>query len=285
MNSSLYARDIYAHLGFVQKGEAQEEDGIRFIPMEYDRTMEYYNQIFKRKSFHLFRGAETISDDELATIQEFVKTVTPLDDSIRTEIRIVPESVTSGKRGAQYCIEMYSEEKGDYLRNIGYMGEQIDLWLASRNIGALWYGIGKPDIREVDGLGFVIMIVIAKMPETKFRKDMFKAKRKPLEEIWCGDTIEDVSEIVRFAPSACNSQPWIVNRDGDTLSVFRYKKAGKRGIMPKDKVTFYNRIDTGIFLYMLEICLKHQEYSFKRELFHDEGNDDEMTLNAKYFIK
>ena len=247
--------------------------------------MNYYNEIFKRKSFHLFRNTEIISDDELSEIREYLKTVKVLDDTIKTDFIIVPENETTCRRGAQYCIELYTEEKGDYLRNIGYIGEQIDLWLAGRNIGALWFGIGKPNYQDADGLSYVIMIAIAKMPESSFRKDMFKAKRKSLDEVWRGELIEGVSNIVRFAPSACNSQPWIVENSDGGLSVFRYKKPGKRGIMPANKVPFYNRIDIGIFLCVLEICLKQQGQNFERELFHDEGNDDEMTLNAKYFLE
>ena len=30
-----------------------------------------------------------------------------------------------------------------YLQNIGYLGEQLDLYLVSKNIGTLWFGIGK----------------------------------------------------------------------------------------------------------------------------------------------
>lgn len=62
---------------------------------------------------------------------------------------------------------------------------------------------------QINGLDYVIMISIAKMPEDKFRKDMFKSKRKPLSEIRNGDT-SDVAEIVRFTPSTCITQPWIV---------------------------------------------------------------------------
>ena len=89
----------------------------------------------------------------------------------------------------------------------------------------------------VDNLEYVIMISVAKIPEepeNRFRKDIFKSKRKDLSEIWSGETL-NVAEIVRFAPSACNSQPWLVKNDGELL-VYRYKKPGKRGIMPADKV-------------------------------------------------
>lgn len=247
--------------------------------------MDFYSQIFKRKSFHIFRGTETLLEDDINKLNMFINSVTPLDLSIRTEIRIVPEYETTCKRGSEYCILFYSEKKGEYLRNIGYMGEQIDLYLASENIGALWYGIGKPKEMQINGLDFVIMIAIAKMPENKFRKDMFKSKRKPIGEIWIGETM-GIGEIVRFAPSACNTQPWITENTGKELIVYRYKKPGKRGIMPANKVSYYNRIDTGIYLFMLETCLAHEGYTWERTLFEDDADDSvEKVKIASYRYK
>ena len=248
--------------------------------------MNYYQQIFKRKSFHLFKDIETVSDEELQKIEEFIKTVKPLDDSIKTDFRIVKESDTTCKRGAQYCIEFYSEEKGNYLRNIGYIGEQIDLYLTSLNIGTLWFGIGKPDEKSINGLNYVIMIAFAKMPEDAFRKDMFKSKRKSLEEIWSGELIDGVSDIVRFAPSACNTQPWFVENKDNELLVYRYKKPGKRGIMPVDKVRYYNHIDIGIFLFILETCLDNKGYKFSAtQIYEDESDETEMVQVARYNIE
>ncbi len=244
--------------------------------------MDYYKQIFKRKSFHIFKGTQTLNDSDIQKLKKFIETVKPLNSEIKAEICIVPESETTCKRGGQYCILFYSETKDEYLRNIGYIGEQIDLYLASENIGALWYGIGKPKNMQMNGLNFVIMISIAKMPEDKFRKDMFKAKRKPISEIWAGDTM-NIAEIVRFTPSACNTQPWIVENMGKELMIYRFKKPGKRGIMPADKVRYYNKIDMGIFLFMLETCLEHEKYSFERTLFEDNTDDSiERTLVARY---
>ena len=101
------------------------------------------------------------------------------------------------------------------------------------------------------------MMAFKKMPKDSFRKDMFKAKRKDLEEIWSGEHIKDVSNIVRFAPSACNTQPWYVENKNNELFIYRYKKPGKRGLMPINQVMYYNRIDIGIFLYILETCLQN----------------------------
>ena len=247
--------------------------------------IDYYKEIFKRKSFHFFSGGETTTEEDIATINSYIKTVVPLYPDIKTEIIVVKENETTCHRGADYCILFYSEHKGDYLRNVGYIGEQIDMFLTSIDIGALWFGIGKPKEKRNDDLEYVIMIAIKRMPKDSFRKDMYKSKRKPLEEIWSGEEI-GVANIVRFTPSACNTQPWFVENDKNTLSIYRYKKPGKRGIMPIDKVMFYNRIDIGIFLFILETCLSEKNITFQRELFADLGAAEvEKTLSAKYRIK
>ena len=111
---------------------------------------------------------------------------------------------------------------------------------------------------------------------------MFASKRKALSEIWSGDTL-GVAEIARFAPSACNSQPWFVQNKNGVLSVSRYKKPGFRGMMPTVLVSYYNRIDLGIFLCILEICLAEKGLSFTRELFVDSAEKDrEFTRIAEY---
>ena len=245
-----------------------------------------YDMIFKRKSFHIFKDIGHIEDGELRDIEAYYDTLIPLVPNIRTAMRIVPAAETTCKRGQEYFILLYSEKKEHYLQNIGYLGQQLDLYLASRNIGSLWFGIGKVEERQYDGLDFVIMFAIAKMPADKFRKNMFKSKRKSLEEIWQGEAIDGVSDIVRFSPSACNTQPWFVERENDTLAVYRYKKPGKRGIMPADKVTFYNQIDIGIFMLVLELCMEHEGIVFERELYHDDGDMlRELTKTAVYRVK
>ena len=243
-----------------------------------------YQMVFKRKSFHFFKNTLIISEEELAQIETAFLECKPLIPEIKVSMKIVPAAATTCKRGQEYCILLYSEKKEGYLPNIGYLGQQLDLILASMNIGALWFGIGKTDVRSDEELDFVIMIAIAKMEETKFRKNMFKSKRKPIEEIWFGAYYLEAANIARFAPSACNTQPWIVESNKQELRVFRYKKPGKRGIMPADKVSFYNRIDIGIFLLILEVCLKHGEIVFERTLFEDK-KEEEKNLVAIYAIK
>lgn len=250
--------------------------------MDKKMNIEFYDMIFKRKSFHLFRniGNEKITPWELEKIEETFYNLKPLVNNIKTKIKITKD-LKKCKRGQEYVILFYSENKENYLENIGYLGEQLDLYLVSQNIGTLWYGMAQAE-EKIDNLEFVIMIAIAKIDNpSKFRKDMYKGKRKCVTEIWNGDYYTDVADIVRFAPSACNTQPWFVDANEKIINVYRYQKEGKSGILPKNKVTYYNAIDIGIFLCFLELCLAKNKIKFNRILFYNQLREEKI-LTARY---
>ena len=242
----------------------------------------YYSQIFRRRSFHSFKdcGNTALTKQELEEIEAAWLSFEPLYPDIRTRIVTVPESETTSKRGGEYCILMYSEKKDGYLQNIGYLGEQLDLWLVSRNIGSLWLGLGKTEEKKLDGLDYVIMFLIGKADPSQFRADMSDAKRRPVDKIWEGDTL-GIEETVRYAPSAVNSQPWYVVNNGQELTVCRYVAPGMR-IIPTPLVSFYNLIDMGIFLLILEVCLAEKGIRYERELFYDAGGRTELNRTAVY---
>lgn len=243
---------------------------------------ELYKEIFRRKSFHTFRERidEPISKKELDDILDAFNSFDRLNDN-RVEIKIEKDNHGNIIRNSEYVIKIYSEQNEGYLQNVGYLGEQLDLYLVSKNIGSLWFGIAKSD-EVYNGLKYVILIAIAKV--SSFRKDMFKSKRKQLEEIWIGEDL-GIADIVRFSPSACNSQPWFVENKDNKLFVYRKSKSGKVGIMPKNASVFYNQIDIGIFMCILEICLLNDNIEFTRKLFEDNQEFDTPQLNAIYQLK
>ena len=130
------------------------------------------------------------------------------------------------------------------------------------------------------------MIAIAKVDSAdKFRKDMYKSKRKEIQERWSGENYLDIANIVRFTPSACNTQPWKVETSENEIKVYRYRKEGKRGIMPKDRVIYYNQIDIGIFLCFLELCLNKNNIKYEKNIYVEENHENENNLTAIYKIK
>ena len=235
-----------------------------------------YSMIFKRKSFRRFNHSLKLTNEELHHINEKIKELTPLVENIEVKYRIVRRGETTCKRG-EYCLLIYSGQKENYLLNVGYMFEQLDLYLASKNIGVCWYGMGKTEETEYKGLKFVIMLALGRAEPSEFRKDYRKCKRKETEEIWSGvNGLEIIAEVAKYAPSSCNTQPWRVICEDNKLKV--YRTTSIKSIMPKDKVPFYNSIDLGIFLYFLELALLYNDISFRRFLLKEEKKSDLIPI-------
>jgi hypothetical protein len=249
------------------------------FPLNYQERINRQS-LAKRKSFHLFKTNETIKEEELIKIKLFYESISPLIPGIKTRMDIVLEEETTCNRGAEFCLCFYSENKPHYLENIGYLGEAVDLFLPTLSIGTCWFGIGRPKKKEKD-LNFVIMIAIAKVSPTDFRVDPTKTKRLELSETWHSDKYLELGGQLRFAPSACNSQPWLVEENDSGFSLYRIQK--KRGIMPKNKITYYNKIDLGIYCYFFQLLkddyLKQATFEFAKE------NDEEKELVAKIRIE
>lgn len=235
-----------------------------------------YSMIFKRKSFRKFNDSLKITNEELHHISEKIKELIPLVENIEVKYRIVRRDETTCKRG-EYCLLIYSEEKENYLLNVGYMFEQLDLYLASKDIGVCWYGMGKTEEAEYKDLKFVIMLALGKADPSEFRKDYRKCKRKEIGEIWSGlNGLETIAEVTRYAPSACNTQPWRVICENNKLKI--YRTTNIKSIMPKDKVPFYNSIDLGIFLYFLELALLYNHILFQRFLLKEENKTNLIPI-------
>ena len=99
-----------------------------------------YNMIFKRKSIRKFDSSLSVSDEELELIKSQFEKVIPLIPEIKIKFEIVKKLETTAKYG-EYALLFYSENKDNYLLNAGYVLEQLDLFMASINIGACWYGM------------------------------------------------------------------------------------------------------------------------------------------------
>lgn len=242
---------------------------------------EYFEMLKKRRSYHDFSEMTgSITKNELEKIEEFLKSVKPLDDSIAVRTEIVKKEETTLKVG-EYAILFYSEVKEGWLENIGYIGEQVDLFVESEGIGSCWYGMAKPVETQKDGLSFAILIAIGKVHAETLRKGEDEFKRKPLCEVWQGEKYKQIGDIARFAPSAVNSQLWKMVEDGDTLTLIR--KREKVGVIPVEKIEYFNKVDMGIFMFFLEVAIEHFGMEFERELVYKKLSEEEVET-AKYKI-
>ena len=242
----------------------------------------YYDMINKRKSFHTMPGGKKISGPELNMINMHFERLVPLYEDIKIAFKIVQRRTTTWKWG-EYAILVYSEKKPGYLANIGYMVQQLEMFLTALNIGTCWCGLGKPSEEDAtfEGLDYAIMMAVEKAEEEDFRKSMHEAKRREADKIKSGEGFDSIAEVARFAPSAVNFQPWFMECDGNKIRV--YRKSMRMAKLKWDTLVYFQQMDVGIFMFFIEMCLKHEKRDFTRTLFIDKG-EDLKELVAEYTV-
>lgn len=149
-------------------------------------------------------------------------------------------------------IAVYSEEKEGWLENVGFLFQQMDLYLQTLGLGVCWLGMGRMNPKtttSVEGMKFVIMLAFGYPKADPLRTDVREFKRKPMEEIT--DKADPRLEPARLAPSAVNSQPWYFIHDGDSIHVYCAKKG--------------SRLDIGIALAHLYVTNEEAFLFFKAE--------------------
>lgn len=270
--------DTVSHYDGFKEGMSWACEGLSVLSDFTSLKEDYYKMIFKRKSFHIFEQKYVFSPQEIEDIMAYTKTVSPLIPGIKVAFRIIPREETNCKRG-EYCLLIYSEAKDNYLENAGYMGEQIDLYLESHNVGVCWYGMGSTKEKNYNDLKFVIMLAIEKVDPDDFRVDYTKAKRDPVETFWYTDKYLEIANEVRYTPSACNTQPWVLEEENNELFLYRVRKA--KGMMPENRIYFYNRIDMGIFILFLELCFNKRSKKITLEYYPETTEPKELICKIQ----
>ena len=232
--------------------------------------------IYKRQS-HRDYFQTPVSEETLKKIKEFILTVKPLYSNIKTSSIIVDNENVSRQFGwkAPHYIGIFSEKKEGYRTNVGFIYQQVDLFIQSIGLGSCWFGIGKftpnDEIRKKipSDEEFVILIGFGKVKSEVYR-DKSGFKRKKLDEI--SDTEDLNLEVVRIAPSATNSQPWYFTHVDDYYNVYcRKLDAIRRKLLGN-----FNKIDIGIGLAHL--------YVSNPETFEFFKMDNPEPLKGYYYV-
>ena len=255
---------------------------------------ELLSAVYKRKSMRKYNGG-SLTADELKQVEDYLHQLKPLCPELKVDFKIVPCKETNCKFDAEYALIVYSQEGNLWLANVGYMLEQLDLYLTQLNIGVCWYGMGKVDEQERGGLKYAILLSFGKSKDADFRSEASEFNRRSVSDIWkVVDNTKDptclrgerslserIGEIVRLAPSAVNSQPWKVEQEGNTVKVYREKC--KIPVMAGILFKHWNKVDIGIFLSFLDVALESEGYTFTRQL-HPDTDDVKKVLTATYTI-
>ena len=212
--------------------------------------MDLKAQIYKRKSCRKYQDVEI----DLTAIEEFLSNVNPLISEIDYSHDILTQDEVSSKMmwSAPYYLAIYSDKKENYGINVGFIFEQVSLFMQSLDIGSCWVGMGSP---KEEKAGFVILIAFGK--SDNFTRDISQFKRKNLSEI--ADVADERLEPARLAPSAINMQPWYFKQSNDGFDVFKIK----HNFVKRKIVARWNDIDVGIALAHLYVS---NPDSFKFEI-------------------
>lgn len=217
---------------------------------------ELYEAIFHRKSVRSYE-MEELPESTIEEIIRFAGDAKPLDADIKCEfLCIKPDRVRNLMPvKAPHYLCLYSEKKPGYMMNAGFILQQVDLYLSAKGLGSCWLGMGKPAGKtRTDGMEYVIMLAFGKAAEPVHRTDASAFKRKAISEISFIQEANDLLEPVRLAPSANNTQPWLVSGSAQKIVVCRKKfnpiKAAVYG--------GFNQIDIGIAMCHLWLACLHQ---------------------------
>ena len=211
--------------------------------------------IFKRKSCRSFTGVP-VDGATIDTIKAFP--MKPLYPEIKVHWDIVPRNQVKCicPWTTPQLITIYSEEAEGYLENIGFLFQQMDLYLQTLGLGVCWLGMGRMNPKttaEVEGMKFVIMLAFGHPKGDQLRHDLKGFKRKSMEQIT--DKPDPRLEPARLAPSAVNSQPWYFTHEDDTIHVYCSKKG--------------SHLDAGIALAHLYVSNEDAFHFFKADYTAD----------------
>ena len=228
--------------------------------------MELKEIIYKRKSNRSYTNIP-VDAATIQKIEEFTANIKPLYPNIKVRSEIV-------NRDSVKCIcpwttpqliSIFTEDKEGALVNVGFIFQQLDLYMQSLGLGVCWLGMGKLSAQGIvetkndDGLEFVMMLAFGQPKGEALRSAVVEFKRKSLTDI--SDMRDERLEPARLAPSSVNSQPWYFTHEGDTIHTY----CALQGFLKAKTLGDMNQIDMGIALAHLYITNPDTFRFFKAE--------------------
>jgi len=212
--------------------------------------------IRKRKSVRKY-DPTPLDAATLEKVRTQIESLKPLFADIRYSIEIVSKTKGMFNIKAPHYLVFGSEEKDGAPENIGFVGQQLDLFFSANGIGTCWLGAATPTEKVTSALPHVICMAFGK-PAEPLHRELSEFKRKPLSAISEGS--DKRLEAARLAPSAINAQKWyFIAAEGAKIHCYRKKANPLLGFI-------YNKmhcVDMGIAL--CHIAEESENFSFVKE--------------------
>lgn len=228
--------------------------------------MELKEIIYKRKSTRSYTNIP-VDDLTIQKIQEFTATIKPLypDIKVRSEIVSRDNVKCICPWTTPQLITIFTEDKEGALVNVGFIFQQLDLYMQSLGLGVCWLGMGKLSAQGIvetkndGGLEFAMMLAFGEPKGELYRSSTSEFKRKVLTDI--SDKQDERLEPARVAPSSVNSQPWYFTHEGDTIHTY----CALQGFLKVKTLGDMNQIDMGIALAHMYIANEDTFRFFKAD--------------------
>ena len=211
--------------------------------------------IRKRKSIRAY-DLTPLDPDTLDEVKAQIEKVKPLYPDIKYSIKIANKTKGLLNVKAPHYLLFSSEEKDGFNENIGFIGQQLDLYFSGAGLGSCWLGMAKPHEHEDSVLDHVISMSFGKPAEPLYR-ELADFKRKPLSQV--SEGIDERLEAARLAPSGVNIQNWYFIAESGKIHCYRKKPSRFLGFL-------FNQlgcIDMGIAL--CHIAEESENFSFTKE--------------------
>ncbi len=231
--------------------------------------MNLEDTIYKRQSIRKY-DKNPLSSETLNEIRAFIDNAKVLNPEINWSYDIVgPDNFRILQRfKPAHALLMFSETKQNYFQNIGFIFQQVDLFLQSMGIGSCWIGAGGPKNYENPNPEhkFIIMMVFGK-PQGEIYRERTQFERKIICEI--SDRRDSKLIPAQLAPSAANSQTWyFTHNDDGSYNLYR----NRRKLRLNKKMDAWNQVDMGIALAHMYIA-NPDTFEFSLDRPHEELKD------------
>ncbi|RDY25315.1 hypothetical protein CHL78_018825 [Romboutsia weinsteinii] len=260
--------------------------------------MELYDAIFYRKSTRSYSNRK-IKEALIDNVRGLCNNVNYLNNNLNIKVHPIERGhlihFLMGKEckvKAPHYIVITSNKGEDYLQNVGYIGEEIILKLTSLGIATCWL---ECDLKRDDILEFIDLDEIDEEDEDRESKlehpcaiiafgypektkELFRSKKSSVDREKVKDFSKRVDrkwssilEVVRYAPSIRNEQPWMFYNDKRGFHLYEKK--------PKKHIEDSSKISMGIALKHFDIACKNSniEVEYKKV-------EAKKRLGKKYFM-
>lgn len=220
--------------------------------------MDLFDSISKRKSCRDYTQ-QPLGEEKLEEIRRAIDGFDPLYPDVPLEYWFVTEARGLFKVRAPHYLIISGQGKEGELENVGFLFQQLVLWLDAHNIGCVWLGSTK-DIEQNLGGKDIIAIALGQTKGATHRSEA-EFKRKSISQIT--NAPDDVCiQAIHLAPSGMNIQPWYLEKTGEQILLYKQSLTPPLSMLYKK-----TEVDMGIALCHYALACKHfgRPFAFERK--------------------